>query len=152
MNANAHIKNVDIVFMNWVLHHLTSSSYRKTQKTISQALLKAKSLLKNKESSFISICEIMYDGIIFDNMPSHIIYHLSTSKILAPLMKSISTSANVAGTGVFFLSRKQWEKIITGVDLKIIKYTNGNPIKFPLYQKAFLHLGKIRHAHFWVSS
>lgn len=151
MNASLHIKNVDIVFMNWVLHHLVSNTYKESYSNINKALTLADSLLKNNGNSFISIFECMYNGLFLDSFPSYFIYQLSSNKMIAPIARKINASSAVAGVGVLFLSKKQWEKAINKADLNIIQYTDDEAIEFPAYQKIILHLGKTRQGHFWVS-
>jgi ubiquinone/menaquinone biosynthesis C-methylase UbiE len=137
----------DIIFANWVLHHLIYQNYLETRKFIVKTLTVVKKLLS--PSGRISIIENMYDGILINNLPSHLIFALTSSKTIAPLVKVLG--ANTAGCGVCFLSKKQWEYSISKSGLKIDTYTDGTIWKFPLLQKVFLHLGSIRVGQFWCS-
>ena len=82
-NASLYVKDINIVFMNWVLHHLVSDSYKESYSNINQVLTIAKSMLKNDGNSFISIFECMYNGIVFDSLPSYLIYYLRIISIAA---------------------------------------------------------------------
>ena len=148
-NAHLHIKDADIIFLNWVLHHLVSDTYNDSYNNIMSALDMTRMLAK--ERGFVSVFELMYDGLLFDNLPSHIIYTLSQSKILSLVFRKIKTSAAVAGIGVLFLSRTEWGKIIAKTNLTLDRYADDEQIKFPLYQKVVLHLGNVRYGHFWLS-
>ncbi|MBW4454657.1 MAG: class I SAM-dependent methyltransferase [Nostoc indistinguendum CM1-VF10] len=137
----------DLIFFNWSLHHFVKSSYRQTKKTQYEAITNAHNLLSEK--GYISIFENMYDGMVFTKLPSYLIFYLTSSKILAPLMKKLG--ANTAGCGVCFLSKLQWEYIITNAGLIVSQYTDYEKWKINLMRKLFLHIGPVRYGHFWLS-
>jgi hypothetical protein len=135
----------DVVFFNWVLHHLVTDSYQKTQDTILQALKLSKSILTTR--GYLSIFENMYDGLLIDNLPSHLIFHLTSSKMLAPVTKKLG--ANTAGCGVCFLSKKKWKEKLWNGGFSIQCYTDDVKWKMPFFQKYLLHIGPLRVGHFW---
>lgn len=139
-------KNFDIIFMNWVLHHLVADSYLDTLRNI-KSVLRMISKMMNDQGR-ISIFENMYDGLVFDNLPSHIIYHLTCVKTLEKLMSRLG--ANSAGVGVCFQSKKAWLNIIENAGLRVIQYSDHDKCRGPFYRKLLLHLGNVRVGHFWV--
>lgn len=107
----------DVIQFNWVLHHFVSDSYAKTRALQLAALREAKQLLR--PGGRIIILENFYDGFLFDNLPSRLIYSLTASKWLSPLIKH--AGANTAGVGVCFNSKKTWEKAIQEAEFNHIQ-------------------------------
>lgn len=136
----------DIIFMNWLLHHLVSGSYRATTDNVRRLLQMGGTLLR--PGGRISICENMYCGLLIDDLPGHLIYHLTSSRSLRPLTKRLG--ANTAGVGVCFRSRRAWSSLIRSAGLEAIEYTGWGPWTIPLAHKLLLHVGRIHGAHFWV--
>lgn len=137
----------DVIFINWVLHHLITNDYKNTQINIVTALTMAREHLQ--PAGFLSIFENMYDGLFMDNLPSHLIYYLTSSKLLEPVVKRLG--ANTAGCGVCFLSKRKWEEKLALAGLNIVEYTDDVKWKVPIWQKAFLHIGPLRVGHFWCN-
>ncbi len=136
----------DLVCLNWLLHHLVSDSYWESRKNISQTLNDAAILLSSQGR--ISIFENMYDGIIFDQLPSYLIFHLTSAKAIKTLIKKMG--ANTASIGVCFLSKNQWYATLKNTSLEIQQYSDDEPWSIPMIRKIFLHLGYIRVGHFWL--
>jgi ubiquinone/menaquinone biosynthesis C-methylase UbiE len=137
----------DLIFFNWVLHHLVEESYRKSRVNIERALRNAASLLT--ERGRISIYENMYNGIVIDGLPSHIVFRLTSLKAVSKLATRMGS--NSAGVGVCFLSRKQWVSTFEKTDLQPLSFSNAeSPWSIPLKFKIFLHMGKVCKAHFWL--
>jgi len=137
----------DIIFFNWLLHHLIDNSYVRSLEKINRALSCAKERLT--ERGRVSIYENMYNGFIIDNIPSMIVYHLTIAKAIAPLIRK--GGANTAGVGVCFLSYKMWESIIKKNGYDMLDYTNDDiwPINWKWH--VFLMIKNIRCGHFWFS-
>lgn len=140
-------RKFDLIFLNWLLHHLVGSSYEESRGNITKALIAARSLLK--PGGYISIFENMYDGILVDNLPGQLIYKLTSLQTIAPLMRALG--ANTAGCGVCFLSKRKWEETILSAGIKIVNYTDDDRWEIPLAHKIFLHVGPVRVGHFWCS-
>jgi ubiquinone/menaquinone biosynthesis C-methylase UbiE len=137
----------DIICFNWLLHHLVSDSYAQTCRNISQTIGEAISLLSPQGR--ISIFENMYDGILFDRVPSRLIFELTSSKTLANFTHRMG--ANTAGIGVCFLSQRHWRTVISQHPLMIDRYTD-EPVKtsIPLIQRITLHMRNVSKGHFWL--
>jgi hypothetical protein len=136
----------DLVCLNWLLHHLVSDSYSATRENISQTLTDAALLLSSQGK--MSIFENMYDGIIVDQLPSYLIFHLTSAKAIKSIIKKMG--ANTAGVGVCFLSKNQWYSTLKNTSLEILEYSDDDPWSIPIIRKIFLHLGHIRVGHFWL--
>jgi len=147
-DLEAHVnEKYDLICLNWVLHHLVSDSYSQTRDNISSILSKAESLLSPRGR--ISIFDNMYNGLFLDNLPSHLIYHLTSSKAIARFIKS--QGANTAGVGVCFLSQKEWCSTFTASGLEILQYSDDEKWNIPWKWNVFLHIGHIRCGHFWLA-
>ncbi|HWR26728.1 MAG TPA: class I SAM-dependent methyltransferase [candidate division Zixibacteria bacterium] len=140
-------KKVDIVFCNWLLHHLVAqSSYSGSRENITHVLSSMSKVLNDRGR--ISIYENIYNGSLIDNAPSWIVYRLTSAKSIARWIKK--RGANTAGVGVCFLSLKQWCYTLRQLGLEIIDYTNDDIWKIPWTWRIFLHIGHIRCGHFWL--
>jgi len=135
----------DLIFFNWVLHHIVADSYTTSRRAISRTLERCAKHLRH--GGRISILENLYDGLLVDSLPSKLIYFLTSSRMLQPLTARFG--ANTAGVGVCFLSRIMWQKTIEGAGLKIARFSEDVRWSFPFYKRALLHLGQIRVGHFW---
>ena len=136
----------DIVFINWVLHHLVSNTYKDTRSNIINTLTVIK--LSGKVR-YLSIFENMYNGIFFDTLPSKLIYQMTSLQSIKFLTKKMG--ANTAGIGVSFLSRKMWVYIFNSIfgnsNLNIIDF---NFWSVPVIRKIFLHIKSIHISLFWI--
>lgn len=140
-------KKFDIIFINWVLHHLVNKSYIKTHQNIGNTLVSAKRLLSSK--GYLSIFENIYNGIFFANLPSYLIFQLTSSQLISPIIKYLG--ANTAGCGVCFLSKNQWEYLINKAGFQVLNYTDSQEKDISSIQKLILHIGNAREGHFWCS-
>ncbi len=137
----------DVVFMNFVLHHLVTNGYRKTRQLQVDVLKSASSVLA--DAGRISILENIYDGAIVRGLPSFLIFRLTSLRIIAPIIRKLG--ASTAGVGVCFLSRKQWLSSLDSASLKSINYIDHAAFRISLLKRVVLHLGNIRGGHFWCS-
>lgn len=137
----------DIIFMNWILHHLVTDSYLNTLKNV-KSILEVSSKILNDRGR-ISIFENMYNGLVFDNFPCHIIYHLTSCTKLSKLIKRFG--ANTAGVGVCFRSKKAWVNLAENAGLRVIQYSQDDKWRVPFYRRFLLHIGNIRVGHFWLT-
>ena len=108
----------DVIFFNWVLHHFVVDGYASTVACQKAALRKACSLLNPNGTVFI--LENLYDGRSIDNLPSRLIYGLTSSHLL----KSVTSrmGANTAGVGVCFHSRRGWNRILGGAGYPVRRF------------------------------
>jgi len=137
----------DVVFLNLVLHHFVSNSYKVTRNNVTNTFLRLKPLLSPR--GYVYVFEDFYNGLIFDGLASYLIFTLTSSKMLAGLTRKLG--ANTGGTGVCFRSRKQWGKIIKESGYEIIHEGESHVFnKFPLYKRVLLHLGKVNMGYLWL--
>lgn len=136
----------DLICFNWLLHHLVGNSYSETRQNMSAALEAVIPLLTPRGR--VSIFENMYNGLIFDGLPSHLIFTLTSNQAIAGLTKKMG--ANTAGVGVCFLSHNQWFSTITKANFKILSYIAMDKQPNPLHWKFFLHTGHLCKGFFWL--
>jgi len=139
-------RKFDIIFMNWLLHHVISDTYERTTQYVLNTLRMTPNFLTDRGK--VSVFENIYDGYIFDNLPSHLIYWLTSSKVLAVPVKKLG--ANTAGVGVCFRSKKNWENLIESSDLAILKYSDDAEWGLSQIKRLILHIRSLRVGHFWV--
>ncbi|HEX3370509.1 MAG TPA: class I SAM-dependent methyltransferase, partial [Candidatus Cybelea sp.] len=94
----------DVVFFNLSLHHFIGKSYADTRRNQRNALAQAVSLLA--PGGRLVVTENLYDGLVIDNLPGWIVYTLTASGFLAPVIKRLG--ANTAGCGVCYHSAGAW--------------------------------------------
>ncbi len=104
MTAKLADRRFDIVFFNLSLHHFIGKTYAETRRNQRNALAQAVSLLAPRGR--IVVTENFYDGIVIDNLPGWIVYTLTASGFLAPVVKRLG--GNTAGCGVCYLSAGAW--------------------------------------------
>ncbi|EGU31060.1 putative methyltransferase [Vibrio ichthyoenteri ATCC 700023] len=97
------------VQFNWVLHHFVTEGYQNTCRVQQQALRDAYKVLA--PGGIVLIFENFYEGALIEDLPSQLIYHLTSSKVLAPLTEKLG--ANTAGVGVCFHSARFWRQQLT---------------------------------------
>jgi len=136
----------DIIFINWLLHHLVSNSYRETTKNLEEILTMSRRFLC--ANGRISVLEIMYNGTVVDNLPGQIIFHLTSSKKLANAMKKFG--ANTAGVGVCLRSKRDWLNIMSKSGLRLLSCFDDKEWKLSLSRRLFLHLRNVRVGHLWL--
>ena len=138
----------DVICVHWLLHHLVSHSYRGTTRNQLATLAALRTLLK--PSGRISVFENMCDGWLFEGFPGWIIYHLTSARSIASVMRAMG--ANTAGVGVCYQSTRQWLRTAASADLLIDAYGEPDhwiwPLK-PLW-RAILHIRRIRVGHLWL--
>jgi len=139
---------IDIVFINWVLHHLVSNTYKKTRSNIINTL----SIIKrDKQIKYLAVFENMYNGIIIDSLPSRMIYQITSLKSIKQLARKMG--ANTAGIGVSFLSKKMWIELFGSIFGKEnIEITDFHFWKVPLIRKIFLHIKNIHMSLLWIKN
>ena len=137
----------DLISLNWLLHHLVGNSYLESRQNIAATLTALPPLLT--ERGRVSIFENMYDGILWNGLPSRLIFQLTAAKRLAKLIRKMG--ANTAGVGVCFLSQRQWRAVIEQQNLEILHYADdATPWPVSPLHRIVLHLGYIRVGHFWL--
>jgi len=138
--------DIDVVFINWVLHHLVSRTYQKTRSNIINTL---KIIKNNEHIRYIAVFENMYNGIIIDSLPSKLIYHITSLKSIKLFARKMG--ANTAGVGVSFLSRKMWINLFSDIFGKSnLLITDFSCWQVSIIRKIFLHIGNIHVSLFWI--
>ena len=141
-------RRYDLVFFNWVLHHLVGDDYRQSLAHIEHALRAATGLLTPRGR--ISVFENVYDGLIVGNAPGRIIFGLTSAKAISPLIHRLG--ANTARVGVCFQSKAGWERILGNAGIDSLEYEADSRKHIPWTWRAFLHVGELRCGLFWGTS
>lgn len=136
----------DLVFLNGVLHHFVCSSYRDTREMQRSVLRDSIALLT--PGGRISIFENLAESFVGDGFPGAFIHYLTRSKLLAPITGRLG--ANTAGTGVCFLSRRQWTREFQQLGMRSVAVTTDTTPEIPLYKRMVLNLRDFPRAHFWL--
>jgi len=137
---------IDIVFINWVLHHLVSDTYKKTRSNVANTLSIVK---RNKSVKYLAVFENNYNGILFDSLPGKLIYQITSLQSVKRLAKKMG--ANTAGVGVSFLSKKTWVKLFGSIFGEAnIGVVDFHFWKVPLIRKLFLHIKNIHMSLYWI--
>jgi len=136
----------DFIFINCLLHHLVTPSYRDSRGVIAQVLGDMSGVLAT--SGRVSIWENIFEGVLWHGLPSRMIFEITSMPAMARLGRKLG--ANTAGVGVCFLSRKQWEQELARAGMQV-RATGWTPMGLPLYQRIPLGIGKIGAVHLWCS-
>jgi len=143
-------RKYDLVFINWVLHHLVGDSYRKSRQNQLATLQALRGLLTGRGR--VSIYENNYLGWWFPDLPGRLIFELTSSKLLSPIVGKMG--ANTAGVGVCFLSKRQWFETVAQAGYQVMEFVEPDSWPWPLRfeWKLALHLRNIRVGHYWLGS
>jgi len=143
----AGLDRVDVVFLNWVLHHLVvTGDYARSRHNIVRVISDVRWLLKR--GGMVSVYENMYDGRLYHNMPSHLIFNTTSTRRLAPIMRRFG--ANTAGVGVCFQSETSWRKIFDEAVFEILSYTPDETWSMSRAKRVGLVIKSVRCGHFWL--
>jgi hypothetical protein len=146
--ALPQIGRFDIVFVNFLLHHLvTSGAYVETLANISRALLGAQTLLRS--SGRLAVYDLDFDGFI-DNFPGRAIFALTSCRMLAPILRRLG--ANTAGIGVCYSSHATWVRIFAAAGLEILQYHRGRPRHLPRLARMGLLIREAPASLYWMRS
>jgi ubiquinone/menaquinone biosynthesis C-methylase UbiE len=113
----------DIITINFVLHHLVGGTWRQCVSNATNALKSAARLLT--PDGMIIIAENMYDGILGRDLPSRIIYAISSIRN-RQFVRLANRYFNTAGVGVCFHSQLAWEELFKRAGLKTEQKFFGN--------------------------
>ena len=140
-------RRFDLISYNWSLHHLVTGSFKDTVEEIVLNLQMARELLDS--SGRISIFENTPTALFFDQLPSRLIYGVTSSKVLAPIARR--AGSNTSGVGVCFLSKRQWEKVLDRAGLEIESFHEfaGTGGLSPSKQRLLLLRRGIPRTHLW---
>jgi hypothetical protein len=141
-------RKFDLILFNWILHHLVLESYSKTIELQRTVMAKARRLLN--PNGVVSVLENLYEGKVVDVVPSRLIFELTKSKLLEPVVRRLG--ANTAGCGVCFRSRGAWQRDATRVGLQVAKFVELAPKPIGRVKELLLHAGFIGHGFFWFQS
>ena len=149
-NVAAHFEAgaFDVIFLNWVLHHLVGGSYGATVKNIQGALEICRSLLSPRGR--LAVFENSYDGLVVDNLPSHLLFALTTSRALARVMRPLG--ANSAGCGICPQSRRGWERLLHAAGLTVARLAVDGEKDTSRVKLFLLHCGSARVELFWLAA
>lgn len=139
----------DLICINWVLHHLVGNSYRESRLNQLATLKALRGLLT--ERGRVSIYENNYLGWLFKDLPGRMIFELTSSRLLAPIVGKMG--ANTAGVGVCFLSKRQWVDTVSKAGYQLLEFVEPDNWPWPLRfeWKLALHLKNIRVGHYWLA-
>ncbi len=146
LSDHSECNESDLVFLNWVLHHLVSSTRSESISNISHTLSQVSRLLNDRGR--LSVFENMYDGLILDELPSKIIFALTSNIKYAHIIRRLG--ANTAGCGVCMLSHRIWNRMFDETGLQILDYTDDHDRKVAFLRRLLLHLRRMRVGHYWV--
>jgi ubiquinone/menaquinone biosynthesis C-methylase UbiE len=137
-------ESFDIIFFNWVLHHLVERSYQATLCKIHDVLRAAKSLLLN--DGLLSIYENCYESYSFQTLPSRLIFFFLSNKFLLPVTNKMG--ANTSGVGVCYLSKSIWEKVFHDIGFDVLACSNAGEHNLGKIVKLVLTFRKLNYNHF----
>jgi ubiquinone/menaquinone biosynthesis C-methylase UbiE len=144
-------QSFDVITLNWLLHHLVGSSYAACSENCHAALAKCRTLLR--PDGVLVIAENMFDGFGPNNLPSRIIY-MVTSIRAGWFVKISRKHFNTAGVGVCFRSTGEWRRLFQEADLATV-YDDLGMVKNDLSllrraQFAMLALRQVSYRHFYL--
>jgi ubiquinone/menaquinone biosynthesis C-methylase UbiE len=114
-----HKNEFDLIFANRVFHHFVRHNWKETVNGITEIAGKIYKILKPE--GYFCIVDHFYNGFLYDEITSKIIYTLTICKILSIVKLCKKLGAESAGVGVCFLSKKMWINLLLKNNFKIHK-------------------------------
>ena len=106
----------DVALLNVVLHHCLSgdgvSATRRAQSDVLRAIGE-----RLTPGGRIVVLEQVQDGWVFPDVTSLLVYRLTRSRLLAPMMRSFG--ANTAGVGVLFAPRSRLLRVFERAGMRV---------------------------------
>lgn len=95
----------DLVFLNWVLHHLVGRDLRATHRLIGSAVEAADRALKPGGALVVS--ENLLQSVIPERISSAALFAITRSRLLKPIVSRMRDGQTIAGVGIYYLSEPQ---------------------------------------------
>jgi len=140
-------ERADVIFLNWVLHHLVLDSYGATRRMQRRVLADLRARLR--PGGVLSVFENLYEGWPHPGAPGRLIYHLTSRRSLAPFTRRMG--ANTAGVGVCFLCGAEWRAEWRRGGWSVLAQSVFEPWEVSWTRRAFLGVREVRIGHFWLS-
>ena len=131
----------DIVFAKYVFHHFIKNTWKKTIAGIKSIIKQIKYIMK--KDGYLCIADHFYNGLLGDTSASRMIYYFTRCKI--PFLVKIfeKLGAKSAGTGVCYLSKKMFLRLVDYAGLEIETLSEPLPRKMKWYR----HIGLLLKTH-----
>lgn len=100
----------DLIFMNWVLHHLVGRSVGNTKQLIGRAIDVAYRALRPQ--GFLVVSENILESWLPDGISSAALFTITRSRFLKPLISRMRDGSAVAGVGVYYLSMSNLQNLL----------------------------------------
>lgn len=142
----------DVICFNLVLHHIVTGKFFGTRHIQVKSLENASKLLNSNGTLFIH--EICYEGSFLNNFPGHLIYLLTSSRLLEPFFSLIgklspSLFANTIGTGVRYRSDQGWRSVFADTtNFSLEKILIGESEGHPRFRNIVLGIKSVRRKSF----
>lgn len=143
-------RRFDVVFFNLSLHHFVAGNYEATRQLQKCALDQAVRMMSSRGR--IVVTENLFEGILARNFPSLLIYGLTSTTLLAPIVRRFG--ANTAGCGVCFLSEHAWREVFQQLSLRELRFGGQLWRESQLSRRVCLRLLGVRsvtRAFFWLA-
>ena len=137
----------DVIFVHRLLHHLVGDSYAERIGSIQEVLRQCETILK--PDGRLSIIENIWDGRFVDTLAGRLLYHATSSRVLAPISRRLG--ANTAGTGVCYLSDRLLIRLLRQARLSVGTRQVLGAHWFPWYVRYPALLKRGQSVHYWCS-
>lgn len=140
----------DIAFLNLSLHHFVAGSYG-ASRTLQRRVLKQVVKVLSPRGRVV-VTENLFQGVFLDDLAGMLIYVLTSSKLLAPIIKRFG--ANTAGCGVCFLSESGWRREFRATGLRELSFYGQRWRESEFKRRVCLRLLGVRsvsRSFFWLA-
>lgn len=136
-----------LITLNWMLHHLSAGSYHRTRGHQLAVLREVERFLA--PGGRVSVFEDLIEGLLVRDLPSWLVYQVTSSTLLAPLVRRLG--ANTAGTGVCFLTERQWRGVFGRAGYDVAQYIPYWAWQLSRVKCLVLHIKTMRNGLFWLA-
>jgi SAM-dependent methyltransferase len=130
----------DLVFANRAFHHFVKTTWKKTIDGIDEVLTQIKEIIK--PNGYLCITEHFFDGLLFDNMSSKIVYTISSCKYKSIINICEKSGVESAGIGACFLPKRMWINLLRKNKFRIENIEKGTMERIKRWYIKILFLNK----------
>lgn len=144
----------DVVFMNWLLHHLVGPTYKVSRSNCVELLRSVKARLR--EGGVVIVAENCFEAFFGCNVPGWAIFQIT--RIKNPLWVLVARKFfNTAGTGVGFRSAASFRAVFAEAGYKVVREDEGwtwTQFRTGWKQLAFwlLCIKRVHYRHFYLKA
>lgn len=105
----------DLIFINWVFHHLVGANIRSTSTLMQQAANVAFQALR--PNGVLVVSENLLKSVLPAGVSSGALFSITKSHLLKPIVSRMRDGKTIAGVGIYYLSERRLIELLSRFEL-----------------------------------